>query len=79
MNGEFVLDSLEFIDADLIEEAGRAEPRKRKRWALPIAAAACLCLLLGGGLWLRGRETAAPGVRYCAGIVPAPLSPHQPE
>ena len=56
MNGEFVLDSLEFIDADLIEEAGLAEPRKRRRWALPIAAAACLCLIVGAAWFLRGRE-----------------------
>ena len=63
MNGEFVLDSLEFIDADLIEEAGRAEPRKRKRWALPIAAAACLCLIVGAAWFLRGREAKEPGVQ----------------
>lgn len=63
MNGEFVLDSLEFIDADLIEEAGRAEPRKRRRWALPVAAAACVCLLLGVGWLLRGREAPKPGVQ----------------
>lgn len=63
MDGEFVLDCLEFIDADLIEEAGRAEPRKRKRWALPVAAAACLCLLLGAAWFLRGREAKEPGVQ----------------
>lgn len=63
MNGEFVLDSLEFIDADLIEEAGRGEPRKRKRWALPVAAAACLCLMLGAAWFLRGREAKEPGVQ----------------
>ncbi len=61
MNGEFVLDSLEFIDADLIEEAGRAEPQKRKRWALPVAAAACVCLLLGVCWLLWGREAKEPG------------------
>ena len=63
MNGAFVLDCLEFVDAELIEEAGRTEPRKRKRWALPIAAAACLCLLLGVGWLLRGREAPKPGVQ----------------
>ena len=63
MNGEFVLDSLEFIDADLIEEAGRAEPRKRRRWALPVAAAACVCLLLGVCWLLWGREAKEPGVQ----------------
>ena len=63
MNGEFVLDSLEFIDADLIEEAGLATPRKRKRWALPVAAAACVCLLLGVCWLLWGREAKEPGVQ----------------
>lgn len=63
MNGEYVLDSLEYIDADLIEEAGRSEPRRRKKWALPVAAAACLCLLLGVGWFLRGREAKEPGVQ----------------
>ena len=63
MNGEFVLDSLEFIDADLIEEAGLAEPRKRRRWALPIAAAACLCLIVGAAWFLRGLEAKEPGVQ----------------
>ena len=63
MDGAFVLDSLEYIDADLIEEAGLAAPRKRKRWALPAAAAACLCLLLGVGWFLRGREAKEPGVQ----------------
>ncbi len=63
MNGEFVLDSLEFIDADLIGEAGRAEPRKRRRWALPVAAAACVCLLLGVCWLLWGREAKEPGVQ----------------
>lgn len=63
MDGEYVLDCLEFIDADLIEEAGLAEPRKRKRWALPIAAAACLCLIVGAAWFLRGREAKEPGVQ----------------
>ncbi len=63
MNREYVLDSLEWIDADLIAEAGRSEPRRRKRWALPVAAAACLCLLLGVGWFLRGREAKEPGVQ----------------
>ena len=63
MDGEFVLDSLEFIDADMIEEAGRTLPRRRKRWALPVAAAACLCLLLGGAWFLRGREAKEPGAQ----------------
>ena len=63
MDGEFVLDCLEFIDAELIEEAGRAEPQKRKRWALPVAAAACVCLLLGVCWLLWGREAKEPGVQ----------------
>ena len=63
MNGEFLLDSLEWIDADLIEEAGLAAPRRRKRWALPIAAAACLCLIAGAVWFLRGREAAPEGVQ----------------
>ena len=63
MDGAFVLDSLEYIDAALIEEAGLAAPRKRKRWALPAAAAACLCLLLGVGWFLRGREAPEPGAQ----------------
>jgi hypothetical protein len=57
------LDCLEYIDAELIEEAGFAPPRRKRSWTAWAAAAACLCLLLGGGLWLRGREAAAPGVR----------------
>ncbi len=57
------LDCLEYIDAELIEEAGFAPPRRKRSWTGWAAAAACLCLLLGGGLWLRGREAAAPGVR----------------
>ena len=39
--------------------AGIEAKRKRARW---IAAAACLCLILGGALWLRGRQDAAPVV-----------------
>ena len=61
--GEFVLDCLEYLDADLIEEAGREAPRKGRRWIRWAAAAACLCLLAGGGLLLRGREAAPEGVQ----------------
>lgn len=63
MNGEFLLDSLEFVDAELIEEAGRLEPRKRRRWTGWIAAAACLCLIAGAVWFLRGREAAPEGVQ----------------
>ena len=63
MDGNFVLDSLEFVDAELIEEAGRLEPRKRRRWTGWIAAAACLCLIAGVVWFLRGREAAPEGVQ----------------
>jgi hypothetical protein len=63
MDGNFVLDSLEFVDAELIEEAGRLEPRKRRRWTGWIAAAACLCLIAGAVWFLRGREAAPEGVQ----------------
>ena len=61
--GEFVLDSLEYLDADLIEEAGREAPGKRRRWIRWAAAAACLCLLVGGSLLLRNRQAAPEGVQ----------------
>ena len=63
MNGAFALDCLEHIDAALIEEAGFAPPRKKRSRIGRAAAAACLCLILGGALWLRGRQDAAPVVR----------------
>ena len=63
MNVEFVLDSLEYLDAELIEEAGREAPGKRRRWIIWAAAAACLCLLVGVGLLLRGREAIPEGVQ----------------
>ena len=63
MNGEFVLDCLEFVDAELIEEAGRFEGRRRRRWAGWAAAAACLCLIVGAAWFLRGREAKVPGVQ----------------
>ncbi len=63
MDGAFILDSMEFLDADLIEAAGMAAPRKGKRWIGWAAAAACLCLLVGGGLLLGGRESASSGMQ----------------
>ncbi len=62
-DGDFVLDSLEYLDAELIEEAGREAPRKRRTWPGWAAAAACLCLLLGIGLLLRSRQAAPEGVQ----------------
>ena len=49
MNGDFLLDSLEHIDADLIEDAAQPPRRRPARWGW-IAAAACLCVLIGGAL-----------------------------
>lgn len=63
MKGEFVLDCLEFVDAELIEEAGRFEGRRRRRWTGWAAAAACVCLLLGVCWLLWGREAKEPGVQ----------------
>ncbi len=61
--GEFVLDCLEYIDAGLIEEAGIEAPRKKRSWIGWAAAVACLCLVLGVGLLLRGREMVPEGVQ----------------
>ena len=57
------LDCLEYIDAELIEEAGFAPPRRKRSWTGWAAAAACLCLLLGAAWFLRGREAKEPGVQ----------------
>ena len=40
-----------------------SSPRKGNRWIGWAAAAACLCLLVGGGLLLRGRESAPSEVQ----------------
>ena len=59
MNADLVLDSMEYIDAQLIEHAGRDAQRKRRHWTAWAAAAACLCLVIGGAILLRGRQTDA--------------------
>ena len=47
MNADRILDSLETIDGELIEHAGRLPRRKRQPWGAWAAAAACFCLILG--------------------------------
>lgn len=62
MKADYFLDSLEHIDAGLIERAGRIRQRKRKMrtgWA----AAACLCLIIGGIALFRGAKAADEGAR----------------
>ena len=55
MNAEELFDSLEHIDAGLIEEAETA-PRRKTPW-LALAAAACVCLIVG---FLALRQPSAP-------------------
>ena len=55
MNAEYLFDSLEHIDAGLIEEAETA-PRRKTPW-LALAAAACVCLIVG---FLALRSPSAP-------------------
>ena len=63
MNGEFILDCLEFLDADLIAAAGTEAPRRERHWIRWAAAAACFCLLVGVGLLLRGKRANAEGAQ----------------
>ena len=63
MNGEFVLDCLEYLDADLITAAGTEAPRRRSGWIRWAAAAACFCLFVGGCLLLRGRQASTEGAQ----------------
>lgn len=63
MNGEFVLNCLEYLDADLIEAACTEAPRRGRPWIRWAAAAACLCLLVGVGLFLRNRQADPEGVQ----------------
>ncbi len=63
MNEDFVLDSMEYIDADLIEHAGRVSQRKHWSRIALAAAAACLCLVIGGAILFRGRQADAPEVQ----------------
>ncbi len=63
MNGEFVLDCLEYLDADLITAAGTEAPRRRSGWIRWAAAAACFCLFVGGCLLLRGRKASTEGAQ----------------
>ena len=57
MNAEFLFDSLEHLDAGLIEEAETA-PRRKTPW-FALAAAACVCLIVG---FLALRQPSAPVV-----------------
>lgn len=63
MNADLLLDRLEEIDAGLIEHAGLAAKQKNGRRAGWIAAAACLCLIIGGATMLRGKQNAGIGAR----------------
>lgn len=63
MNADRILDSLETIDGELIEHAGRLPRRKRQPWGAWAAAAACFCLILGGVLLLRGQRAGTSGVQ----------------
>ena len=56
MNADLILDCMEHIDAGMIEHAGMVSPKKRRGWIAWAAAAACLCLIAGGALLLRGRQ-----------------------
>ena len=56
MNADELFDSLEHIDAGLIEEAGTA-PRRKTAWMAWAAAAACVCLIVG---FLALRQPSAP-------------------
>ena len=48
MKGEDLLQSMEYIDAALIEEAEYPTPIKKKPWLRITAIAACLAILIGG-------------------------------
>lgn len=48
MKGEDLLQSMEYIDAALIEEAEYPTPVKKKPWLRITAIAACLAILIGG-------------------------------
>ena len=50
MNGELILDAMNYLDDHLVEATGKLRNRKRRPyWLVPVAAAACLCLLISNG------------------------------
>lgn len=62
MKPEQLIDAIGGIDSRYIEEAGtRKRRRSSARWLHPIAAAACLALLVGVGLPFLPRRTATAG------------------
>jgi len=63
MSADLILDSLETIDAELIEHAGMVSPRKHRNWKVWAAAAACFCLILGSVILFRGQQAGSPKVQ----------------
>ena len=63
MRADLILDSLEYVDASLIEHADRFSPRKRRSWKAWAIAAACFCLVIGGAILFRGQRADAPSVQ----------------
>ena len=60
MNGKEMLESLNYVDEKYIEDAESIPKRRRVRWQ-PLAAAACLVLVLAAGAWrLTATKEAAP-------------------
>ncbi len=51
MNGQQVMDALDYLDDDLIEATGRQRSKKRRyHWLLPAVSAACLFLVICAGM-----------------------------
>lgn len=61
MNGKEMLESLNYVDEKYIEDVESISKRRRVRWQLLAAAAACLALVLAAGAWrLTVTRDAAP-------------------
>ena len=57
MNGEAILDAMNYLDDDLIEATGKIRTRKKKSYLYVLAAAAaCLCLMVVA----QGEKSSAP-------------------
>lgn len=77
MTEKTLLDSLQYVEDALVEEAAEYRPRRRsfRKWAVP---AACLALVLGAGLILRSVRPAAQGTDAPPILLPTHRSGAEP-
>lgn len=55
MTGEDLIDSMEYVDAQLVEAAEDPAPAKKRRWKPVAVIAACLAVLIGIGIIIPNR------------------------